>query len=284
MSSSRIVFLNGRFIPSLEASVSPLDRGFLFGDGVYEVISAYNHCPFNLLEHIERLASSLKAIQIQNPYTIQEWATILGTLLEKNRSEGCDFVIYCQVTRGSLTERRLEVPFNLTPTVFAMATPFTPPSIESLAIGIKAITLPDLRSQHTHIKSTSLLANTLMRLEAQAQQAAEVIVIHEGYAIEAISSNIFMVKDHVLYTPPLSPRLVGGVTRENILTLCHQHHIAYKEQDCPVSLLYSADELMVTGSTKEIVPVIQLNDKPVGNGQAGPLWHTLIQAYKQLFS
>jgi D-alanine transaminase len=140
--------------------------------------------------------------------------------------------------------------------------------------------MPDMRSHHTHIKSTSLLANTLMRIEAQAQNASEVIVLQDGKAIEAISSNICIVKDNTVYTPPISPRLVGGVTRETILKLCRDNQIAYAEQDCPTSLLFSADEIWVTGSTKEIVPVIQLNDQPVGTGHAGPIWNRMIRAYK----
>lgn len=281
MSSRSIVFLNGAFMPLSEASISPLDRGFLFGDGVYEVISAYYHRPFGLSEHIERLVSSLTAVRIQNPYTLAEWDTLLRDLLEKNKDQGTHFVIYCHVTRGVISERYLTVPVDITPTVFATATPFTPPSVEQLAKGMKAITLPDKRSQHTNIKSTSLLANTLMRIEAQEQDASEAIVIQDGKAIEAISSNIFIVKDNVVYTPPLSSRLVGGVTRETILKLCRENNIACLEQECSVELLLSADELWVTGSTKEIVPVLKLNDQTVGTGQAGPIWYQVIRAYKE---
>ena len=278
--TANIAFLNGQWIPLDQASVSPLDRGFLFGDGVYEVIPAYAGHLYGLHEHIQRLMSSLASIKIANPYTPSEWEDLFKAVIDHNRGQSMHFSVYCQVTRGALPKRSLTIPSGMQPTVFIMATPFAPPSIEQLAKGMTAITSHDLRSAHTHIKSNSLLAATLMRLEAQEAGADEVIVVHDGFAIESISSNLFVVKDGVVYTPPLSPRLVGGVTRETIIQICKEHNIPCIEAPCAVSSLFSADELWLSGSTKEIVPVLTLDNICIGNSQAGSLWYRMIEWYK----
>jgi D-alanine transaminase len=275
------VYLNGQFLPLEQASVSPLDRGFLFGDGVYEVIPVYRGHPFGLEDHLDRLFHSLEAIQIPNPYAASEWTNLIQAVLDKNGPKA-DFSLYCQVTRGFSPKRQLQVSTILTPTVFIMATPYAYPSVATLSQGIKAIVMSDLRSQHTHIKSTSLLASTLMRLEAQKADASEIIIVHQDLAIEAASSYLFLVKIGVLYTPPKSPRLVAGVTRDKILTLAEQLSIPIREEECPVEALFSADEVWVSGSTKEIVPVIQIDDARIGTGQAGPIWYKIIAAYKAL--
>ncbi len=278
-----IVYLNGQFLPLEKASISPLDRGFLFGDGVYEVIPVYKGRPFGLNDHLDRLIHSLEAIEVPNPYSVSEWTGLIQAVLDKNTPQA-DFSLYCQVTRGFSPERRLQVSTTLTPTVFIMATPYVYASIETLAKGIKAIVMSDLRSQHTHIKSTSLLASTLMRLEAQRADASEIIIVHQDLAIEAASSNLFLVKKGILYTPPKSPRLVAGVTRDKILALAQTLAIPIREEECPVDAVFSADEVWVSGSTKEIVPIIQIDESKIGTGQAGPVWHRMITAYKALIA
>ncbi len=277
---ANLVFLNGRFLPLEQASISPLDRGFLFGDGIYEVIPVYHHVPFGLEAHVARLIAGLKSVHIPNPYTAEQWSLFFLELIEHNRHEGDHFSLYCQVTRGQTPRRTLEVPLNNSPTVFAMITPFHPPKISDLVQGMKVITAPDLRSHHTHIKSTSLLATTLMRLQAQEREAAEVIVIHGDHVVEAISSNVFMVHQGAVYTPPLSPRLVGGVTREKVLQLCQEHQIPYFETPCTRDFLLHADEVWLSGSIKEIVPVVQIDETLIGTGIPGPLWHQMIDWYK----
>lgn len=275
-----IAFLNGQFVPLEQASVSPLDRGFLFGDGVYEVVPAYHGHLYGLKPHVQRLINSLASTKINNPYSAEKWEELFKAVIEHNRAQSDHFSVYCQVTRGALPKRSLSIPPDMLPTVFIMATPFSPPSIEELSKGMHVITGQDLRSAHTHIKSNSLLATTLMRLEAQAKGADEVIVVHDGFAIEGISSNLFMVKNGVVLTPPVTPRLVGGVTRETILQLCAEHQIKTIEQPCALSDLLSADEVWLTGSTKEIVPVVSIDTHPIAHGQAGPLWYRMIEWYK----
>jgi D-alanine transaminase len=200
-----IVYLNGEFLPIEQAKVSVLDRGFLFGDGVYEVIPVYGgHC-LRLGEHLKRLQDSLDGIHLKNPLSNQQWEQTLDQLIEKN--EGEDKSVYLQLSRGVAPVRDHLFPAQTKPTVFIMSNPLKPVSKETLRAGIKAVTLDDIRWQACNIKATALLANTLLKQQAANQGATEAILVRDGLATEGSASNLFIVSNGVIITPPIGPRL-----------------------------------------------------------------------------
>jgi D-alanine transaminase len=258
--------------------VSVLDRGFIFGDGVYEVIPAYQGNLFRLNEHLARLQNSLDAIRIKNPYTNDQWQNMLAELVTKNG--GGDLSVYLQVTRGS-AQRDHALPANVEPTVFAMANPLQPPKPQDLQNGIKAITTVDDRWLNCHIKAISLLPNVLLRQKAIDAGATEAILLRNGEATEGAASNLFIVENNVLITPPNGPCLLPGITRDVILELAQKAHISCKEAPISEQQLREADEIWITSSTKEIMPVTSLDNEPVGNGKPGPLWHQVVELFQQ---
>jgi len=279
-----VVYLNGEYLPLEEAKVSVLDRGFLFADGVYEVIPAYGGHLLRLQEHMNRLQTNLDAIRLDNPMSIEEWHKIFAKLLKDNPSE--DQSVYLQVTRGVAAKRDHGFPDDVTQTVFLMVNNIESVNKEELRPGISAITLDDIRWKACNIKSISLLGNILLRQQAHDQNAAEAILINDGNAVEGAASNIFIVKDGVIITPPTSFCLLPGITRDLILELAEKHKFKYEVRDVAENELFSADEIWLTSSTKEIMPVIELNAKAVANGQSGPIWERMIdvyQAYKAEF-
>ncbi len=275
---SILAYVNGRYLPAEEARVSPLDRGFMFGDGVYEVIPVYQTKLLYLDAHIDRLNLSLKAIEMSAPYTHSEWRSILTPLIEKN-PEPYQW-IYLQVTRGMQLIRDQTIPKEeLTPTIFAIAYPKPLPSKEEQSQGIKAAAIPDIRWKYCQIKTTARLSYVLMFHQAKEAGADEAIIIHNGFALEGTLSNLFMVKNNVIITPPKSTFLLSGITRDRILTLAQKHKISYKEEKILEEALLSADELWITSSTKGIIPILKFNDAPVGKGVAGPLWSQMWDYY-----
>ena len=271
-------------MPIEQAKISVLDRGFLFGDGVYEVIPAYGGHLLRLRKHLQRLQNSLDAIHLENPLEQHEWIEILQTILQEN--EGEDQSVYLQVSRGVAPKRDHAYPEKVNPTIFIMSSELAAVSKESLQPGVSAITLDDIRWHACHIKATALLANTMLRQQAVEQGAAEAILIRDGFATEGAASNLFAVIDGVLVTPPTGPLLLPGITRDLILDLAMHNNIPCEERDITEAELNSAEEIWLSSSTKEILPVIELNGKPVANGQAGPVWENMIdiyQAYKARF-
>ncbi len=283
-----IVYLNGKFCPDAEACVPVLDRGFIFGDGVYEVIPAYNGKLFRLPEHLQRLQNNLDAIRIRNPHSQQKWEELLTELISSNNdnSETGHFSVYLQVTRG-VAKRDHALPPNIVPTVFAMANSLQPPSKNDLASGIKAITADDYRWRNCQIKATSLLPNVLLRQLAIDEGATESILIRDGIATEGAASNVFIVEKGKLITPPKGPFLLPGITRDLILELAADNNIPFEETDISRERLFDADEIWTTSSTKEILPVTSLDHNAVGAGIPGPMWSTMVdlfQAFKDSHS
>jgi len=271
-------YLNGSFLPLEEARVSVMDRGFLFGDGVYEVIPVYGKRLFRLAHHLKRLQNSLDAVRIYNPLADDKWENILTELIKRN--SGSDQAIYLQVTRGVAARRDHAFPEDTSPTVFAMSTP-VPASVDIASVaGIRAITLEDNRWKHCNIKAITLLPNVLLRQEAVDAGTAEAILIKDGFAIEGAASNIFIVSNGILITPPNSPALLPGITRDLILELAVNNAIPHREAGIPLDELLSADEIWLTSSTREISPVIMLDDTTVGEGTAGPVWKRMISLYQ----
>lgn len=273
-----IAYLNGKFLPLTEAYIPVLDRGFIFGDGVYEVIPVYQRRLFRLSEHLDRLEHSLAQICLPNPLTREQWQTALETVVAQNTGE--DQSIYLQVTRG-VAKRHHNFPSPIVPTVFIMSDPFTDPPPSS---GVKVITGEDIRWQWCHIKSISLLSNVLLRQQAVEVGAVETILIREGYVTEGAASNVFIVQQGIAITPPKGPYILSGITRDLILEVMANAYLPYRETAISVEQLQNAEEIWVTSSTREILPVITLNNKMVGQGKPGPVWSQvwqLFQIYKQ---
>ncbi len=275
------VFLNGKFLPESQAHVSVLDRGFIFGDGIYEVIPVYGGKLFRFTEHLSRLQNSLDAIRITNPLSSAEWEKMLTELIHLN-NDG-DQSLYLQITRGS-AKRDHAIPENPTPTVFAMCNELKPLAAEIISEGVAAITIDDIRWSRCHIKATSLLPNILLRQEALDQGAAEAILIRDGQATEGAASNLFAVIDGIITTPPKGPMLLPGITRDLVLELAKNNGLSCQEKTISLAELQQADEIWLTSSTKEILSVTQLDGQPIKNGKPGPLYQrllTLYQDYKQ---
>ncbi|MDT8407334.1 MAG: D-amino acid aminotransferase [Methylococcales bacterium] len=272
------VYLNGDYLPLHDAKIPVLDRGFLFGDGVYEVIPAYQGRLFRLTEHLHRLQQSLNGIRLANPHSHEQWRQLLEPLL----SAGHDQSIYLQITRGVAAKRDHAFPAQVQPTVFAMASPITPYADKDHGVG--AITLPDTRWGLCHIKAITLLANILLRQQAIDAGCAEALLLKNGTVTEGAASNVFIVDQGALITPPKSADILPGITRDLILEIAEREHLSYHEAKIPEPQLRAAEEIWVTSSTREILPIVTLDGVTVGEGRPGPLWqrmHTLFQAYKQ---
>lgn len=271
-------YLNGTFLPLEDASVPVMDRGFLFGDGVYEVIPVYGGKLFRLAHHLQRLRNSLQAIRIDNPLTDSGWETMLTELVSRNVTP--DQAVYLQVTRGVAAKRDHAFPADIRPTLFAMSTPMaTSADIDSIA-GATAITLPDIRWKLCNIKAITLLPNVMLRQQALDAGAVEAILIKDGYAIEGAASNIFIVKNGLLITPPNGPALLPGITRDLIIELAARHAIPFREADITEAELFGADEIWLTSSTREMSPVTLLDDTIISAGKPGPLWKHMISLYQ----
>ena len=279
--SMTTAYLNGSFLPLEDARVPVMDRGFLFGDGVYEVIPAYGGRLFRLEQHLQRLQNSLDGVRIGNPLTTDAWQELLEELVSRNT--GSDQAVYLQVTRGVAPKRDHAFPADVRPTVFAMSNPLPEPRDIAGEPGIHAITLPDIRWQHCNIKAITLLPNVMLRQQAVEADTAEAILIKDGYATEGAASNIFIVRNGILVTPPKGPTLLPGITRDLIIELAASNAIPYREADISEAELHAAGEIWLTSSTREISPVVRLDDAAVGNGRPGPVWRHMIalfQAYK----
>lgn len=276
------VYLNGDYLPLDQAKVSVLDRGFLFADGVYEVIPAYGGRLLRLQEHMQRLQNSLDAIQLNNPLKNEQWLTIISRLLIENakHSQYEDQSVYLQVTRGVAAQRNHGFPDKVKPTVFIMTNELPAVDKAELSKGVSAITLDDIRWKACNVKSISLLGNILLRQQANDKNAAEAILINAGRVTEGAASNVFAVIDNILVTAPVGPRLLPGITRDLVLELAQKNAIPYKERDFSEKELESASEIWFTSSTKEILPVVELNGRAVANGQSGPIWQSMIELYQ----
>ena len=271
--STQTVYLNGEFLPLDQAKIPVLDRGFLFGDGVYEVIPVYGGQPLRLTEHLRRLERSLSAILIESPLSDENWTQIIHRLIDG----ADDQQIYIQVTRGVQPKRDHAIPHSVTPTVFAMGSKIAPIPNG----GIKAVTVSDIRWDRCDIKAITLLPNVLLRQEALSRGAAEAIIVRDGLALEGSASNLFIIKDNVIITPPKGETILPGITRDLVLEIAQAAGFTTTERPISVSELRTADEIWFTSSTREILSVIELDDTPVSNGQPGPVWRAVLAAYQE---
>ena len=269
-----LVYLNGEFKPIEEASISVLDRGFTFGDGVYEVIPIFNRKIFRFSEHIMRLENSLREIYMSNPLKENEWRDIFNKLIDS--LEQANRSIYLQITRG-VSRRDHDISIADKPTVFAMSRPLETNNFSS---GIKAITHEDIRWQLCNIKAITLLPSILLRHKAKEQEARETILIRDKYVTEGAASNVFVCTDDKILTPARTSHVLSGITRDLIVEILMHNDLPIVEGSISESKLLSAGEIWVTSSTWEIVPVVELDDKLVGNGKPGPLWKQANKLYQ----
>ena len=261
-------YLDGAYLPLAEARISPLDRGFLFGDGVYEVVPVYSRRPFRLDEHLRRLQTSLDGIRLANPHRVDEWRSIILRIIDEAGFD--DQTVYIQVTRGADTKRDQAFPKAVAPTVFLFTAPLISPTPEQRAAGVAAITAADIRWARCDLKSVALLANVLLRQQAVENECVETIMLRDGCMTEGAASNIFLVKNGVILTPPKDTRILPGITYDVVLELAARHGMAHEIRDVTEAELRTADELWMTSSTKEVLAITTLDGKPVGHGvQAG---------------
>jgi D-alanine transaminase len=272
-----MVFLNGRFLPLEQATVPVLDRGFIFGDGVYELIPVYSRSPFRMDEHLARLERSLAAVRIANPYARDRWRSMILELVAQQPWD--DQGVYLQVTRG-VAKRDHAFPAGVEPTVFAMSNPLVNPPAELVEKGVTALSAPDTRWLRCDIKSISLIGNVLLRQLSADAGAAETILFRDGILTEASASNVFAAKNGLLLSPPKSNLILPGITYDVVVEIARQLGLPLEFRDIREAEVRAADELWVTSSSKEILAVVELDGRPVGEGKPGPLYRRAWQGYQ----
>lgn len=274
--------LNGQTLPLCDAKVSVLDRGFLFGDGVYEVLPVYGRRLFRFDEHMARLARSLAKLRIPNPHGRDGWLALARELVAAQPAE--DQLVYLQITRG-VAPRDHAMPEGLTPTVFVMTSAMKPPSAEMRHHGVTCVTARDFRWERGDIKSTSLLGNVLARQISADHGAAETVMFRDGWLTEAAASNVWVVHEGALLGPPKSELLLEGVRYDLLAELCEEVGIAYNLRPISEADVRAADELMLSSATKEVLPITKLDGDSVGHGalrgKPGPVYARLYEAYQR---
>ncbi|MFM0282894.1 D-amino acid aminotransferase [Paraburkholderia sediminicola] len=284
-----IVYLNGELVPLSEARVPVLDRGFIFGDGIYEVAPLYPHADgrtaFRFRHHLARLARSLDKIGIVNPFDDTGWRALIDRVVAANEADAGlrtdqDAIAYVQITRG-VAKRGHAFPAGIQPTVFVMVTPLNLPDAAQRARGVRCVTAEDRRWLNCDIKSVSLLGNVLMAQYAAENDAFETIQFRDGMLTEGSSSNVWMVKDGVLYAPPRSHKILEGIRYGLIEELTGECGIRFEAREIAEAELRAADEIIVSSATKEVLPVTQLDGQPVGDGKPGAVFAALYAAYQR---
>jgi D-alanine transaminase len=278
--TSPIAYFNGELLPVDRISISPLDRGFIFGDGVYEVIPVYGGVALRAREHFERLQRSMDEIRLENPHTVDEWIAIVAKLLAHHPG---DRSVYIHVTRGVAPKRDHVLPKGLKPTVMLMAFPLATPSKEVVENGVACVTARDFRWEKGNIKSISLLGNVLARQISADVGATETILFRDGMLTEASASNVFIVKDGVVLAPPGNNLILLGITYDLLVRLAAEGTVRHEIRPVTEPEVRGADEVWLTSSTKEVLAVTSLDGKPVGNGRPGAVFkrmHALFQEHK----
>jgi D-alanine transaminase len=274
--------LGGTMLALREARISPLDRGFLFGDGVYEVIPVFGGRPFRFDEHVARLARSLAAIRMQDPHAPGAWHALVRDLLRRNLVDTSDAYVYIQVTRGAENGRNHAPLPQLPPTVFAYCTPLAPPAKLTLQAGIACVTAADTRWARCDIKSTSLLANVLLRQLAVDAGAQETILLRDGWLTDASASTVHIVQDGVLVTPPDTPAILPGTTRKVVEELADDLGLVRETRPVSEAELRRAQEIMLAAATRGVASVTTLDGQAVGSGKPGPAWQRIQGAFDKL--
>jgi D-alanine transaminase len=256
-----------------------MDRGFLFGDGVYEVIPVYSRQAFRLEQHLTRLQQSLDGIQLANPYRLGEWIALVTRLAREAEWE--DHSIYIQVTRGPMAVRNHAFPKNITPTVVLLAEPMTTPPADQLERGVSAVSAADIRWLRCDLKTTSLLANCLLRQLAVTSGCVETVLFRDSFLTEGSASSIFVVSGGMLLAPIKNHLMLPGITYDVVLELAAQHGLPCAVRDITEAEARAADELWICSSTKEVLPIVTLDGRAVGSGAPGPVFARMYDWYQE---
>ncbi|MFT5590543.1 MAG: D-alanine transaminase [Bradyrhizobium sp.] len=272
-----LVYLNGAMTPLSEAKIPVLDRGFIFGDGIYEVIPIYQRKLFRAEHHMARLFRSLTAIGITNPHTKDEWMALIDQVVSAHPAD--DQMVYLHITRG-VAKRAHAFPKDVTPTVFIMTNPIVLPSAAVRQAGVACVSMEDKRWLRCEIKSISLLGNVLAAQNAAEQDAVESIQFRDGFLTEASSSNVWIVKDGEVMGPPKDNLILEGIRYGLIEELCAAGGIALSARRITREEVFAADEVLLTSATKEVLPVSHIDGQPVGKGVPGPIYAKLYAAYQ----
>lgn len=276
-----VCYLNGSYLPLEQAQISPLDRGFLFADSVYEVLPAFGGRMFRFREHFDRLNRSLDAIRLASPHTHEEWFALLTELIGRNGADA-DMYLYVQVTRGMEYGRNHAFPATVKPTVFAMASQLPALTAEIVERGIEAITVEDFRWGRCDIKTTALLANVLMKQQAADVGAKEAIIVRDGEVLEGSSTSLFVVAGGIIATPPNSHRILPGTTRDVAVELAASLSLPAQVRRISVEEMMRADEVWLSAATRDILPITRIDGRPIGSGKPGPLWKRVSDAFVAL--
>jgi len=273
-----VVYLNGVFTPRSQAKISVLDRGFIFGDGIYEVIPVYARAMFRANQHLARLFRNLEAIGIANPHSISEWISLIEHIIKAQSSD--EQMVYLQVTRG-VAKRAHAFPGDVTPTVFIMTNPLVLPSLESRTKGVACVSMEDKRWLRCDIKSTSLLGNVLAAQYAVEHDATETIQFRDDFLTEGSSSNVWIVKDGVLMAPPKDNLMLEGIRYQLLEEICASLDIPFIARKITRAEVVAADEVLLTSASKEVLPVVSIDGNIIGTGQPGLVFLQLYSAYQQ---
>ncbi|MDG0978642.1 MAG: aminotransferase class IV [Halieaceae bacterium] len=283
MTQPELAYLNGKYLPRHEAKISPMDRGFLFGDAIYEVVPCHHRKPIGLQRHIDRLQRNLKAIGITANKSDNYWRSVINTLAQDSPTEHCG--IYLHVSRGEAPKRHHTYNNDLTPTEFAYSFQIAPPpsSANKPSMGLKLKSQEDLRWLHCDVKVTALLGNVLHYQHAVDAGFDEALLYRPGGKItEASASNVFCIKDATIYTPVLDHTLLPGITRGLIIDVLRDNSsLTVSEQDLTLQDFLEADEVWLSSSTREIAPVVQIDERIIGSGETGPIWATVIDLFQK---
>ncbi len=271
-------YLNGDIIPIEQAKIPALDRGFLFGDAIYEVVPVYAGVLFRAQSHVERLMRGLEKIQIRDERTAHDWHEVFEQIAKTNGD--IDQYIYLQVTRGVSHYRNHATPTDIKPLVFAMSQRLMPRSNHIAKHGIEAVLLQDTRWARCDIKTTSLLANVLLRQSALDQECSEALLHRDGWVTEGAASTVLLVTNDTLIVPPNNHEVLPGTTSRLIVELADAIGLPYETRKFSVEEMLSAEEVLLAAATKEVLPVCTIDDKSVGNGKPGPWWKKLDAAYQ----
>ena len=272
------VYLNGEFVPLADAKISVLDRGFIYGDGVYEVVPVYGRRAFRMPQHLARLQYSLDGIRLANPRSSADWDALIGELIA--RQPFADQAVYLQITRG-VAKRDHAFPAGVTPTVFMMSNPLVVPSREQVERGVAVVTAQDNRWLRCDLKTTSLLGNVLMRQLAVDHDAVETVMFRDGHLTEASASNVMIVRDGRIIAPPKDNLILPGITYDATLEIAKGAGVALDVRAIAHAEAMAADEMWLSSSTKEVLAVTTVDGRPFGGGKPGPVFQRVWDAFQR---
>ena len=278
LDATQTVYLNGQFVPLAEAKISVLDRGFIYGDGVYEVVPVYGRRPFRMPQHLKRLQYSLDGIRLPNPHPAAEWEALIADLIE--RQPFADQAVYLQITRG-VAQRDHAFPQGVTPTVFMMSNPLATPTREQVDRGVAVVTAQDNRWLRCDLKTTSLLGNVLMRQHAVDHDAVETVMFRDGHLTEASASNVLIVRDGVVVAPPKDNLILPGITYDATLEIARTAGVPAEVRAVTHAESMGADEMWLSSSTKEVLAVTVVDGRPFGGGKPGPIFRRVFEAFQK---